>query len=544
MKLSKTFWWITAVLLLLVLASFINLPMVMNAAKYAQVSREIVSGGDWVNLTIAGDAYEQKPPLLFWIGAVFFSLFGVSTVVWKIAVLLVSLVGIYSTYRLGKLLYSEIIGRWSALFWIFSLAFLYYHNDIHTDTILADFVVFSIWQFAEFFTGRKTVHFYLGIIGVGLSMLAKGPVGLVIPATAVGLNLICHKQWKDIFHIRWLMALLIIGLMLIPALLGLYQQFGTEGLKFYFWTNNMGRITGSYYGKNTDYFFYLHTALYMLAPYTFFAFFGFFHYFKKFYKSRGQIQPEDEFYTMGGILPYLAVLTVSKTKNPHYLMAVAPLFMIIAAWFVVKMTSGGYGIWVKRTITGLNIILIAVFWMILGLFAIWFFPEKNLVFWLFVIIAAGIGVYFWLTEKGIPRQLELLTLTILVFMLCLNFSFYSKMARYHSPFEAVRVYNEKANPEEELHLFKRGGRYWEILFYAKKSGRYFETSEDLPALLKEKHDWVFADKDGKDEILQNLPQAQIIKEFDHHSLSQITPRFLNPQTRASRLDKRYLIKLP
>jgi 4-amino-4-deoxy-L-arabinose transferase-like glycosyltransferase len=544
MDFKKSFWWLTAILLLVVVFSFLNLPMVVNAAKYAQVSREILSGGDWINLTIAGDAYEQKPPLLFWIGAIFFGIFGVSTLVWKIAVFLVSLIGIYSTYKLGKLLYGETAGRLAAFFWACSLSYLYFHNDIHTDTLLADFVIFSIWQLAAFFKDRRTLNFYLGIVGVGLAMLSKGPVGLAIPALAVGLHLLCHRKWKDIFNSRWLVAALIIAVMLIPALWGLFNQFGADGIRFYFWTNNMGRITGSYYGKNTDYFYYLHTTLYMLAPYTIFALFGLFFLCKKFFRTRGKISTEDEFYTIGGILPYLAVLTVSKTKNPHYMMAAVPLFMIIAAWFVVKLYSNGFSEGLKKIISGLNVLVISVFWIITGLFVFWFFPEKNWLYWLFIVLFGATGIYFFLTNSGLNRQISLLTLTILAFMFSLNFSFYPKVAKYHAPFEAVKIYNEKALPQEEIHLYKRGGRYWEILFYARKPGRYFETTDDLPALLNEQHDWIFADREGKDEILNKLPDTQVIKEFSHRSMSQMTPRFLMPGTRASKLEKRYLLKMP
>ena len=182
MTINRFFWWTTLVLLLLVFVFSLNLPMVVNAAKYAQVSREIVESGNWINLTIAGEAYDQKPPLLFWIGALFFSIFGVSTAVWKVSVILASLLGIYSVYQLGRLLYNELTGRFAALFWTVSVGYLYFHNDIHTDTLLADTVIFSIWQMAAYFKNKKSIHFNLGMAGIGLSMLAKGPVGLVIPA--------------------------------------------------------------------------------------------------------------------------------------------------------------------------------------------------------------------------------------------------------------------------------------------------------------------------------------------------------------------------
>jgi 4-amino-4-deoxy-L-arabinose transferase-like glycosyltransferase len=522
----------------------LSLPMVVNAAKYAQVSREILSSGDWIRLTIAGDAYEQKPPLLFWIGAVFFNIFGISTPVWKIAVYLVSILGIWSTYRLGKLLFGKETGILSAIFWACSLSYLYYHNDIHTDTLLADLVIFSIWQLAVFFREGKKAGFYLGIIGVGLAMLAKGPVGMAIPAMAVGVHLLLHRDWKGIFHPRWLLAALIIAVMISPALLGLYQQFGSDGIKFYFWTNNVGRITGSYYVQNPDPFFYLHTTLYMLAPFTIFALFGLYMKFRDIIMAKWKFTPSDEFFTIGGIIPYMLVLTVSKTKNPHYLMAVVPLFMILAAWFAFRLSRETSWKKTRKTVTGLNLFVQILMWALIGLFVFWFFPEKNGWYWIIILLFIGLIIWSILKYKGISRQVLTLTLTQLALMFSLFFSFYPKMAAYHAPFQVAADFNKKAGPNEQIHLYLKPARYWEIFFYSEHPGKYFMTNEDLPKLLEEKKDWVFTDTEGKDQILNKLPETEIKGEYNHRSLSQMTFPFLNPATRASKLEKRYLLHLP
>ncbi|NQU52830.1 MAG: glycosyltransferase family 39 protein, partial [Bacteroidetes bacterium] len=283
---NRTYLLLILILILLVSISGISVPIVANAAKYAQISREILINNDWINLTIGGDAYDQKPPLLFWIGAAFYSIFGVSFPVFKIAVLLISILGIYSTFRLGELLYNKNTGLLAAIFWTSSLGFLYFHNDIHTDTLLATFVAFSVWQFIAYFKSKKWYQFVLGAVGIGLSMLTKGPVGLAIPVFAIGANLIMQKRWNEIFHLRWIVAAIIVSIIILPALIGLLNQFGLEGIKFYFWTNNMGRITGSYHGNNTDPTFYIHTALYMLAPWTVFVVVGIFNEIRSLFKIK------------------------------------------------------------------------------------------------------------------------------------------------------------------------------------------------------------------------------------------------------------------
>ncbi len=541
---DKMFGWFVTVLVLVVVWVSLDLPMVVNAAKYAQVSREILKSGDWINLTIAGDAYDQKPPLLFWTGAVFFRIFGISTPVWKIAVFLVSLLGIYSTYELGKLLYGPVTGRLSAIFWACGLGYLYYHNDIHTDTLLADMVIFSIWQLALFFSGRKSVHFYLGIFGVGLAMLSKGPVGMAIPATAVGIHLLLHRKWKAIFHPRWIPAALMVGIMIIPAMVGLYNQFGIEGIKFYFWTNNMGRITGSYYVQNPDPFFFFHTSLYMLAPFTVFALGGLYIALKKAILAKGRYASGQEFYTLGGILPYMLVLTFSKTKNPHYMMAVIPLFMILAADFAVSLSGDFFSQRVKKVISCLNSVIVFLFWILIGLFVFWFFPENDLRYWLWIALFVGMVLYSILRYQGVSRQIALLSFSLLAFMFSLNYSFYPRAAKYHAPFQVARDYAAYATAEEQIHLYLKPSRYWEIFFYAKNPGKYFPEEKDLPALLRETNDWVFTDTKGKDQIMKSLPETKIVREYHHRSLSQLTPPFLNPATRASKLEKRYLLHLP
>ncbi len=544
LTLNPAFWWMAAILFIVIIGTMLPLPMVINAAKYAQVSREILESGDWINLTIGGEAYDQKPPLLFWLGSLFFSVFGVSTAAWKLGVLAVSAGGVYATYRLGKLLYGELAGRLAAFFWACSLGFLYYHNDIHTDTLLADTVIFSVWQLAAFFRDKKKIHFYLGIAGVGLSMLAKGPVGLAIPAFATGTHLLLHRQWKEIFHTRWLIAILIVALMITPALWGLFNQFGTEGIKFYFWTNNMGRITGSYYGKNNDLFFYLHTMIYLLAPFTVFAVAGLVKNVATLFRSAARKKTPVEYYTSGAIVFFLVILSIAKTKNPHYLLPVMPFFMILAARFMLSVSSGETGTLLRKAAMGFNFFLAAVLWIILLLFMLWLFPEREAWIWAGLVIFMVLMVVSATKYHGVSKQVALLSVALFAFLFSLNVSIYPKLADYHAPFRAIQTYNEKSLPGEEMHLFMHGSRNWEIFFYTRDPGLYFGSPDSLPALLRHNNDWVFTDTKGCEAIIKAAGNARIVEEYKHNSLSQIRLPFLLPKTRESKLGKRFLIKLP
>ncbi|MEZ4915455.1 MAG: hypothetical protein R2836_00550 [Chitinophagales bacterium] len=54
-------------------------------------------------------------------------------------------------------------------------------------------------------------------------------------------------------------------------LLGLHQQFGMHGIRFYFWEQSFGRITGENVWQNdATKFYFLHNIAWAFIPYTFF----------------------------------------------------------------------------------------------------------------------------------------------------------------------------------------------------------------------------------------------------------------------------------
>ena len=105
-------------------------------------------------------------------------------------------------------------------------------------------------------------------------MLAKGPIGFIIPVIAIGFHLLITKQWKKLFDWHWLLVLPVVLIVLAPMLYGLYTQFdlhpekeaygikGPSGIEFFFWTQSFGRITGeSEWQNETSFFYFFQTIL-------------------------------------------------------------------------------------------------------------------------------------------------------------------------------------------------------------------------------------------------------------------------------------------
>ena len=544
MKGNRFFYIVVILLVLFVIVSSLKVPLVVNAAKYAEVSREILLNKDWINLTIAGDAYDQKPPMLFWIGALSFSIFGFSIVAYKIAIILFSFLGIYSVYRLGSMLYDKKTAKMAIIFWGTSLAYLHFHNDIHTDTLLASFVVFSVWQFLAFLRDKKWHQFILGSAGVGLSMLTKGPVGALIPVAIVGTELIVKQNWKDIFHFRWLLTLLIIAVVISPALIGLLNQFGLEGIKFYFWTNNVGRVTGSYKGSSADYAFYIHTSLYLLLPWSVFLIVAMFQEFKQLVQSKFRLAKINDFSVLAGILFFVVILSVAKQQNPHYILSAVPLiFLITAKWTVILFERKDNSTFQKSmsVIHKVIAITLVAFLLVITLYV---YPENRFLYWLtYSLFVLGV-LFFVFQQLGLKKQMLMLIVASSSFLFTINVSMYPAMLQYHTSYDAAKVFNHKASEDVTLNIYGEHARFWNLFLYSKSPGKYLLTQEDLKAFIPKRGAWIYTSEEGYHEIQQLGFDTEVIKVYtQHRSLTRQSLRFMNPKTRATRFETMYLVVL-
>ncbi|WP_163714486.1 ArnT family glycosyltransferase [Mangrovibacterium lignilyticum] len=541
----KRLAWLLPLIIVCLLVNISGMftPLVVNAAKYAQVGREILHNHDWVNMTIGHEPYEQKPPLLFWIGASVFSLFGKSGVIYKASILLISLIGAFATFKLGDLLYNRRTGQVAAFFWITSLGFIHFNSDIHTDTLLVVPVMLAIWQFAAYFKLKRELNFYLGVVFVGLAMLTKGPVGMVIPGAAVGTHLLLTRNFKGIFNYRWLIAIPLVGLIILPALIGLFQHFGLEGIKFYFWTNNVGRVTGSYHGTNSDPFFYIHTTLYMIAPWMIFGFVGLFMQLREKILNRKNLPADNEYFTLGGLLFYLIIASIAKQKNPHYEMAVLPLILLLGArWALLIYETTNFRT-LKKVISWIHLFVGIVFVALVFPFLLYYFPNAKIWVWFVVVVLTGFFLYSISWKNTLHRQLTSLFLAISIFMFTLNAHILPNLAKYHSPLVACERFNATADSNAKLNIYSEQARYWGIFFYADNYGRYLITEGDFREANLPQGDWLYTSTEGLASLDRMNVPYELISEMDHRSMSRISMKFINPKTRAGKMEKRYLVRL-
>lgn len=506
--------------------------MEVDAAQYASISWEMLHTGSFLEVTHRGSDYLDKPPLLFWLSSLSFWLFGVSTVAFKLPSLLFALLGIYATYRFARLHYNASTAKVAALVVASSQALFLMTNDVRTDTMLMGAVIFSVWQLSAYLKKGKWHHFVLGFSGIGWAMLAKGPIGLVIPVLAFSTEFIAKKQWRNFLRWEWLLGTIIVAAWLFPMALGLYRQYGDEGLRFYFWTQSFGRITGdSTWENEAGILFFIPHIAWALLPWTLFLIAALVHRPRAFFLKR------KEYVALGGFVLTFIALSLSKFKLPHYIFVVMPFVSVLVADYLMSLRD-------KKGIRPLSIIQLviwALLWVGAVLLAAWVFPATGLVFWLVVVLALTATVLLYVRLRN--RILKILVPTV-VTAVGINFVLgahaYPRLLEYQTTSQAGHYVADHNVPVWPLVSVGCWGKAFD--FYTRSFPPIIPVAS-VVNLAQEGTVWVYANEAGYNELQSTDLELETIWAKPEFSVTRLSLQFLNPKTRHQATSTRYLVKV-
>lgn len=561
--LKHTYFW------LFLLATLVYIPglhitvMDVDSAQYASISHEMAESGNYLQVQHRGEDYLDKPPLLFWVNALFFQLFGISDWAFKIGSFLFTILGVYSTYRVGKLLYNAKTGRLAALLLYTCQAFFLFNNDVRTDTILTAAVIFAIWQMLEWLHNKRWIWLLGGALGIALAMLAKGPVGLMVPVLALGSYIMGRKSWKDLYRWQYLVLVLIVVVLLSPMLYGLYDQFdahpekttlmvspdglrfekGVSGLRFYLWTQSFGRITGENVWKDTSGpFFFVHNFLWSYLPWAFMFVFALFTRLRQaFYDLIWAGRVPELLTPMGFLLPFI-ILSLSTYKLPHYIFILYPLASILVAWWWNEKVFGDnrQHPWLVMSLIFQAMIAVAS-GILIYFIQFRFFPDTPLWISVSTAIVFIAGIFFLIRYKKSRLNLIIGSVGVsLAINFTMNTRFYPGIMQYQAGNQvADYVNNQNINPDK---LFFYNTFSFSLGFYlqhtvATASNEFILSKlgagEDLYLLVT---DEFIPELNAKYEFEQ-------IEMFNSFKVTRLSAQVLFPEDRVHNFETYYLLHL-
>ncbi|TDB67028.1 ArnT family glycosyltransferase [Arundinibacter roseus] len=527
--------------------------MDIDAAQYASIGREMAQNNNFLQVQHRGiDYYLDKPPLLFWLSALMFKLLGFSHFVYRILPILSTLLGIYAVYRFSKLYYSHHTSLAAALIMGSCQAFFLMNHDVRTDTLLTNAVMLAIWQLAEFRKIGGWRFLVGGFFWIGIAMLAKGPIGLIVPGAALFIDIVLKRDWKNIFRWEWLLGILVTGLVLLPYCVGLYQQYGSEGIYFFFWKQSFGRITGeNSWDNNAPLWFQAQNFLWSFLPWVLVFIAALFSSFKLLIKQKFLLSNSQEAMSLGGfLLPFLA-LSTSHYQLPHYTFVVFPLAAVLTARFLNELVAQPetksflwtkYALMFTATVMGLIVLLLSV----------WAFPLTQFLI-LLPAIALLIFVVFLFLEKQ-PAFSQLVLAPFWAALACnfvMNSHIYPTLLTYQTgsvlgmelaqkpDFPLQNFYMLDLDPRGDYFLFPHA-----LDFYTARNTPIFTDTQEISEVKSTKDSvWVYTDQKGLTALKTTPYRIETIKTYQKYHVTLLTLPFLNPELRNTRTREVFLLKV-
>jgi 4-amino-4-deoxy-L-arabinose transferase-like glycosyltransferase len=184
--------------------------------RYAWIARDMAESGDWITPRLYGKPWFEKPPLLYWGGALFFKLLGEGhpEVAARLPSAISALLATLGLAWLAGRTYGEECARWLLLLLPTSVGMIAFSHAAATDMPFAGMltiamvcaaVVVRVVHHQNDTAPARTPWITLILFGffLGLAVLAKGPAGIILCAGAVFFWAIFTKRWRDalrLFH--------------------------------------------------------------------------------------------------------------------------------------------------------------------------------------------------------------------------------------------------------------------------------------------------------------------------------------------------------
>lgn len=297
--------------------------------RYARIGEEMHLSGRYLTPTLNDQPWLEKPPLLFWLEAGSFSLFGVHE--WSarfpvgiLALLSLLGVGMFSRDLQGSrtALFTVLILSTSGLFFVFARA-------ASTDSVLVSML--STAMVCGYQAARKGSNLWAVGAGValGLAVLAKGPVAILLFAGVFGLYflLIQELHWSALQ-----IALLAISFSL-TAVPWFWEVWRENGYNFVatFWINHhLARFFTDLHHHSQPFWYYLPVLLIGFFPWIFFLGSAL---LRSWHRRRHLLEPRfrpELFLWLWVAVPF-AFFSISESKLAGYILPVFPPLAVLVA---------------------------------------------------------------------------------------------------------------------------------------------------------------------------------------------------------------------
>lgn len=240
-----------------------------NEGLYAEIAREMLERGNYIIPTLNGAPYIEKPPLLYWLLALSFKVFGVGEYSARFVPAAAGFVSVWGVYIFMRRFESARPAFYAALMLSTSVGYIAFSHMIFFDVLLTCFLTLALLFYFEWWRTERTQHLIFFYVFMAASVMTKGGVALVL----VGITLIAfwgleRRGWMHVLKTFNPLGIVVFLVLVVPWHV-LASLEDSNFLHFYFVNEHVYRFLDireprDYY--RGPWYYYMHRLALYLIP--------------------------------------------------------------------------------------------------------------------------------------------------------------------------------------------------------------------------------------------------------------------------------------
>jgi 4-amino-4-deoxy-L-arabinose transferase-like glycosyltransferase len=240
--------------------------------RYAEIARVMLTKSEWIVPTVNGELYTDKPILYFWLILVASKIAGaVNEWTVRLPVALGGVGFVLVTYCLGRDFFSSRIGLLAAAVLATMVRVIWEARWAHIDVLFCFFFLLAVYYAARsLLTKGHPNEILIAYVFMGLATLAKGLIGIVLPALLLIGFMVARRDWRMLAAAKLPWGIPILFIVVAPWFYLVSSATDGKWLREFIYVHHLQRYTAGV-GHRQPFYYYFTTLPVDVLPWTIFA---------------------------------------------------------------------------------------------------------------------------------------------------------------------------------------------------------------------------------------------------------------------------------
>ena len=390
---------------------------------YTQTAKEMAIRNSWMTPYLFGQPQFEKPILLYWLMRLSFIIFGINSFSARFFPAAFAMLGVIAVYLLALVGWKD--NKKAFLAGLVAMSYGLYiglARSVFTDMIFSVLIIFALAAFFWAYSEKKYKR--LGVLSAfifsGLAVLAKGPLGFIIPAATIVIFLLCRRDIKYIFSKDFIFGSLLFLVISLPWYMLMVKKYGASFTREFFYNDHWRRLIEAEHKTNDTWYFYPLSMIGCMFPWSIYVLAGLAGFLNKLRRDTGPMN----LFLVSWIVAVLLIFQFAHSKLVSYIFPLFPALAIIVAGFIYDSGENKHmpAIRIASFITSLILFLIPIGLLVSSRMFSGYISLKTPVY-LLVFLFFGLAVSFlvYLLKDKLIKSAYILMLAIPLMIIIVPF---------------------------------------------------------------------------------------------------------------------------